>query len=221
MLSPLRLSLQVAVCATIATILVGVPLAYLLARKRFKGQSILDLLFTLPMVLPPTVIGYILIQVIGRRGILGDAYMAITGHELNLMYTWYAAVIASFVVSFPLLYKTARAAMQSIDQELINASYTLGRSETHTFFHVVIPLSTRGIVAGATLAFARAMGEFGATIMVAGNIPGKTTTMPLMIYNETIYGNARGALWMVLIFVGLAGVIIYISNRFAEKGVAW
>jgi molybdate transport system permease protein len=108
-----------------------------------------------------------------------------------------------------------------VDQELVNASYTLGRSETHTFFHVVIPLSIRGIIAGATLAFARAMGEFGATIMVAGNIPGKTTTMPIMIYNQALYGSYRGALWMVLVFLVVAGVIIYFSNRLGEKGNVW
>ncbi len=220
-LFPLRLSLQVAVCATIAALLVGVPLAYLLAHKKFKGRSLLGLFVTLPMVLPPTVIGYILILVIGRNGLLGKAYGGITGHELGLMFTWYAAVIASFIVSLPLLVLTTRASMEAVDRELINASYTLGRSERHTFLHVVIPLSIRGILAGATLAFARAMGEFGATVMVAGNIPGKTTTMPLMIYNQTIYGSWSSALWMVLVFVGLAGVIIYFSNRLGQKGVAW
>lgn len=220
-LSPLRLSFQVAVCATIATVIVGVPLAYLLARKRFLGRNIVNILITFPMVLPPTVTGYILILVIGRNGLLGKAYQGLTGGDLNIMFTWYAAVIASFVVSLPLLVLTARASMEAVDQELINASYTLGRSERHTFFHVVIPLSIRGIIAGATLAFARAMGEFGATMMVAGNIPGKTTTMPIMIYNETIYGSWENALWMVLVFVGLAGVIIYISSRLSQKGISW
>ena len=220
-LSPLRLSLQVAVCATIATVIVGVPIAYVLARKRFKGRSILNLAVTLPMVLPPTVIGYILLLVIGRNGLLGKAYSGLTGGELGIMFTWYAAVIASFVVSLPLMILTSRASMEAVDQELINASYTLGRSEWQTFVHVVIPLSIRGIIAGATLAFARAMGEFGATMMVAGNIAGKTTTMPLMIYNESIYGSWGSALWMVLVFVGLAGVIIYVSSRLSQKGISW
>jgi len=220
-LSPLRLSLQVAVCATIATVIVGVPIAYVLARKRFKGRSILNLVVTLPMVLPPTVIGYILLLVIGRNGLLGKAYSGLTGGELGIMFTWYAAVIASFVVSLPLMILTSRASMEAVDQELINASYTLGRSEWQTFVHVVIPLSIRGIIAGATLAFARAMGEFGATMMVAGNIAGKTTTMPLMIYNESIYGSWGSALWMVLVFVGLAGVIIYVSSRLSQKGISW
>ncbi len=186
-LFPLRLSLQVAACATLAALLVGIPIAYVLARKRFAGRDLFDLVVTLPMVLPPTVIGYILILIIGRNGLLGKAYTALTGEQLGLMFTWYAAVIASFVVSLPLLIKTTRTSMEAVDQDLIDASYTLGRSELYTFVHLVLPLSVRGIIAGATLAFARAMGEFGATMMVAGNLPGKTTTMPLMIYNETLY----------------------------------
>ncbi len=218
-LFPLRLSLQVAACATIAALLVGIPISYILARKKFVGRDLFDLIVTLPMVLPPTVIGYLLILIIGRNGALGRAYEALTGQQLSIMFTWYAAVIASFVVSLPLLVKTTRSAMESVDQSLINASYTLGRSELYTLFRVVIPLSARGIIAGATLAFARAMGEFGATMMVAGNIPGKTTTMPLMIYNETIYGSWSNALWMVLAFVGLAAIIIYISNRLSQKRV--
>jgi len=219
-LFPLRLSLQVAVCATIVAVIVGVPISYVLARKRFRGRGVLDVLVTLPMVLPPTVVGYLLILVIGNNGVLGRAYEAVTGDELGVMFTWYAAVIASFIVSLPLLVKTATSAMESVDQSLINASYTLGRSEFYTLFHVVIPLSLRGIIAGATLAFARAMGEFGATLMVAGNIPGRTTTMPLTIYNETIYGSWTNALWMVLAFVGLAAVIIYVSNRLSRKSLS-
>jgi molybdate transport system permease protein len=218
-LFPLRLSFQVAVCATAAVLLVGVPLAYILARKRFFGRDFLDLLITLPMVVPPVVTGYILILIIGNNGLLGRAYAALTGDDLGIIFTWYAAAIASFIVALPLLVKTARASMEAVGQDLINASYTLGRSETYTLFRVVIPLSKRGIVAGATLAFARAMGEFGATIMVAGNIPGKTTTMPITIYNETIYGSWGSALWMVLVFVALSSVIIYFSNRLTQRGV--
>jgi molybdate transport system permease protein len=218
-LFPLRLSFQVAVCATVAVLLIGVPLAYVLARKKFFGRDFLDLLVTLPMVVPPVVTGYVLILIIGNNGLLGRAYAALTGGELGIIFTWYAAAIASFIVALPLLVKTARASMESVGQDLINASYTLGRSEAYTLLRVVIPLSKRGIVAGASLAFARAMGEFGATIMVAGNIPGKTTTMPITIYNETIYGAWGNALWMVLVFVGLSSVIIYVSNRLSQKGV--
>ncbi len=219
MLFPLRLSLQVAACATVITLIVGIPLAYLLARKRFRGKEILDSILTLPMVLPPTVTGYFLLLLIGNNGVLGKAFFAVTGHELGIMFTWYAAVLASFVVSFPLMLKTTRASMEGIDQEYINASYMLGRSEFQTMLRVVIPLSGRGIIAGATLAFARAMGEFGATIMVAGNWQGKTNTMPISIYTATQGGGYGSALWMVLVFVAISGIVMYISNRMGNRWV--
>ncbi len=218
-LFPLRLSLQVAACATVVTLLVGIPIAYLLARKRFRGKDIISLVLTLPMVLPPTVTGYFLLLVIGNNGLLGRAYSAVTGDELGILFTWYAAVIASFAVSFPLMLVTTRAAMEDVDQELVNASYMLGRSEVQTFARVVVPLSARGIIAGGTLAFARAMGEFGATIMVAGNFPGKTNTMPISIYSQAQYGGYESSLWMVLIFVAVSGVVMYISNRMSRRAV--
>ena len=218
-LFPLRLSLQVAACATVITLLAGIPLAYVLARKRFKGKDVLTLVLTLPMVLPPTVTGYFLLLLIGNNGLFGKAFFSVTGHELGIVFTWYAAVIASFVVSFPLMLITARASMEDVDQELINASYVLGQSEIKTLLRVVIPLSRRGIIAGGTLAFARAMGEFGATIMVAGNWPGKTNTMPLTIYTETLYGSWQNALWMVLLFVAVAAAVMYVSTRMGRRAV--
>lgn len=219
MLFPLRMSIQVATCATVVTLLVGIPLAYVLARKRFKGKDILTLLVTLPMVLPPTVTGYLLLLIFGKNYPLSRAFHAITGHDLGIVFTWYASVIASFAVAFPLLLITVRAAMEDVDQELVNASYMLGRSELQTVFRVIIPLSARGIIAGATLAFARAMGEFGATIMVAGNWPGHTTTMPMAIYSQTMEGGYRSALWMVLIFVVVAGCVMYVSTRMGRRAV--
>jgi len=216
---PLRLSLQVSVCATAITLLVGIPVAYLLARKRFRGKNIVSLLLTLPMVLPPTVTGYLLLLLIGNNGVFGKAWSALTGGDLGIMFTWYAAVIASFVVSFPLMLITARASMEDVDQELVNASYMLGRSELHTALRVVVPLSARGIIGGATLAFARAMGEFGATIMVAGNWEGKTNTMPIAIYTQTLYGDMKAGLWMVLVFVAVAGAVMYISVHMGSKAL--
>jgi molybdate transport system permease protein len=216
---PLRLSLQVAACATVITLIVGIPLAYVLARKRFRGKDIVSSILILPMVLPPTVTGYFLLLLLGNNRPLGELFSAITGHELGILFTWFAAVIASFAVSFPLMLITARASMEDVDQELVNASYMLGRSETQTALRVVIPLSARGIIAGATLAFARAMGEFGATIMVAGNWPGKTNTMPMAIYSEVMAGGYKSALWMVLVFVAVAGVVIYVSTRMGKKVV--
>jgi molybdate transport system permease protein len=219
MLFPLRLSLQVAVCATALTLIVGVPLAYLLARRRFRGKNLVTVFLTLPMVLPPTVTGYFLLLLIGNNGLFGKAFTALTGHSLGIVFTWYAAVIASFVVSFPLMLITARASMQDVDQELINASHMLGRSEFQTALRVVIPLSRRGIIGGTTLAFARAMGEFGATIMVAGNWEGKTNTMPIAIYSQTLYGDMKSGLWMALVFVAVAGAVMYASVRAGSRAL--
>jgi molybdate transport system permease protein len=218
MLFSLRLSLQVAACATVLTFLVGTPLAYVLARKHFRGKDLVGLLVMMPLVLPPVVTGYYLVTLIGRNGLLGHAFHAVTGGQLSILFTWYAAVLASFIVSLPLMVLTARAAIESVDQELIDASYTLGRSETETAVRVVLPLAKRGIIAGLTLAFARALGEFGATIMVAGNIVGRTNTMPLEIYNEVVYGQWGRALWMVLFFTGICFAFIYVANRLS-KGV--
>ena len=220
MLFSLRLSLQVAACATVLTFLVGTVLAYVLARKSFRGKEVLDIVVTMPMVLPPVVTGYYLVTLIGRNEGLGKVFHSLTGGELSIMFTWYAAVLASFVVSLPLMVKTSRAAIESVDQELIDASYTLGRSETETAVRVVFPLARKGIIAGLTLAFARALGEFGATIVVAGNLPGRTNTMPLEIYNELVYGQWSRALGMVLFFTALSGVIIYVANRLG-KGVGF
>ena len=149
-LFPLRLSLQVAAVATVFGLLIGVPLSYVLARKRFRGREFLDLVLTLPMVLPPIVTGYILLLLIGNNGVIGRAFESVTGHQLGIVFTWQAAALASFVVSFPFLIKTARVAMEGVDQSLLNASYTLGRGEIYTAAHVVLPLSARGVMAGAT-----------------------------------------------------------------------
>ncbi|MEC4676229.1 MAG: molybdate ABC transporter permease subunit [Nitrospirota bacterium] len=213
----LRLSLQVALIATFFVIIVGVCIAYLLARKDFKGRELIDSLVTLPLVLPPTVTGYYLIILFGKSGFIGKHLFAWTGW--NIMFTWYAAVLASFVVALPLMIKTARAAIESVDKNLINTSCTLGRSEVETVFKVILPLSGKGLVAGAVLSFARAMGEFGATLMLAGNIPGRTDTMPLAIYTLANSGDRSGAHIMVLIFTVISGLFLYISNRFAMRTV--
>jgi len=218
-LFPLRLSLQVAALATVFILTIGVPVAYVLARKRFPGRDVISLLLTLPMVLPPVVTGYLLMLLVGNNGVLGKAFLSLTGHKLGIMFTWEAAVIASFAVSFPFLLVTARAAIESVDQELVNASYMLGRSELETAWRVVIPLAGRGILAGATLSFARAMGEFGATIMLAGNVQGRTNTMPLSIYTQTLYGSWSSALWMVLLFVCVAGIVMYASYRLGRSAI--
>ena len=204
LLFSLRLSLQVASVATFFVVLCGIGIAYILARKDFRGKEMIDIFFTLPLVLPPTVIGYYLIVFFGRNGFLGRYLYNLAGW--SIMFTWYAAVLASYVVALPLMIKTSRAAIESVDENLIKASYTLGHSEWKTMLKIILPLSKRGIVAGTVLSFARAMGEFGATLMLAGNIPGKTDTMPLAIYSHASSGDWSKANIMVIIFTVISGV---------------
>jgi molybdate transport system permease protein len=213
----LRLSLQVALTATMFVMIVGTGIAYLLAMKQFRGKELLDMLCTLPLVLPPTVIGYYLIVLFGRNGLLGNYLYSWTG--FSIMFTWYAAVLASFVVALPLMIKTTRAAIESIDRNLINASFTLGHSTLETLFSIVLPLAKKGIIAGAVLSFARAMGEFGATLMVAGNIPGRTDTMPLAVYSSASSGDWSKANLMVLLFTLISGSFLYVANRLSKRFV--
>jgi molybdate transport system permease protein len=213
----LRLSLQVALLATFFIVIVGVTAGYLLARKNFPGRELVDILFTLPLVLPPTVTGYYLIILFGRNGLLGKSLYAWTGW--SIMFTWYAAVLASFVVALPLMVRTTRAAIESIDNNLIQASYTLGHSELGTAWRVILPLARKGIIAGAVLSFARAMGEFGATLMIAGNLPGKTNTLPLTIYTLAGSGDWPQAQGVVLLLTAASGIFLYLANRFSRR--AW
>jgi molybdate transport system permease protein len=213
----LRLSLQVAAVATAFIVVAGIALAYLLGRRTFRGKETVDALFTLPLVLPPTVTGYFLIVLFGRNGLLGRYLYNWTGW--SVMFTWYAAVLASFVVALPLMIKTTRAAIESVDENYIRASYTLGHSEWWTAWKVILPLAKRGILAGAILSFARAMGEFGATLMVAGNIPGRTNTMPLAIYSAAASGNRMQADVMVLLFTVISGLFLYAANRLSRKAL--
>lgn len=211
----MRLSLQVATVATVFIVIIGVAVAYFLARRDFRGKKLLDIAFTLPLVLPPTVTGYYLIILFGRNGVVGKFIYEWTGW--TIMFTWYAAVLASFVVALPLMIKTTQAAIESVDKNLVNASYTLGHSEFETALKVVLPLAKRGIMAGAVLSFARAMGEFGATLMLAGNIPGRTDTMPLAIYSLAGGGEWSKAHAMVAVFTIISGVFLYIANSFGKR----
>jgi molybdate transport system permease protein len=213
--SALALSLRVAVLATVVNALVGVPLAYLLARRRFAGRALLDLLVTLPLVLPPTVTGYYLIVLLGRRGWLGAPLYAATGW--TIAFTWYAAVVAATVMALPLLVRTARAAIESVDRDLEKAAYTLGRSEWRTALEVTLPLARNGILAGLVLAFARALGEFGATLMLAGNIPGKTATVPLAIYTAVQTGEQSTVLVLVAILTALSCVVLVAAGRLGAR----
>jgi molybdate transport system permease protein len=213
--SAVWLSARVAVAATVLNALVGLPLAYVLARRRFWGRGLVDLLVTLPLVLPPTVTGYYLIVVLGRRGVLGAPLYHLTGW--TVAFTWYAAVIAATVMALPLLVRTARAAIESVDRDLERAAFTLGRSEWQTALTVTLPLARNGILAGLVLAFARALGEFGATLMLAGNIPGKTTTIPLAIYSAVQTGETGEVLALVGLLTALSCAVLVAAGRLGAR----
>jgi len=210
----LRLSLLVVSIATIGIAVVGTAFGFLLAKRRFRGKDLLDAVLTLPMVLPPTVTGYYLILVLGRRGLLGESLYALTGWSVT--FTWAAAVIASTIVALPLMIKSARAAIESVNPEYEIASYIMGKSELQTFFRITLPLAGRGLLAGLVLSFARAFGEFGATLMLAGNIPGKTQTMPLAIYEAVVSGEDARATWLALILTGISIAVVYLTNRLSR-----
>ena len=213
--SALALSIRVAVAATLLNALIGIPLAYLLARRAFRGRALVDLVVTLPLVLPPTVTGYYLIVLLGRRGWLGGPVYALSGWSVT--FTWYAAAIAATVMALPLLVRTARAAIESVDRELEKAAFTLGRSEWRTALEVTLPLAKNGIIAGLVLAFARALGEFGATLMLAGNIPGKTTTVPLAIYTAVQTGEMGEAVVLVLALTVLSCLVLVLAGRLGAR----
>ncbi|HXG16312.1 MAG TPA: molybdate ABC transporter permease subunit [Calidithermus sp.] len=214
-LEALALSVRVALLATALNAVVGVPLAWLLARRRFPGRTLVDLLVTLPLVLPPTVTGYYLIVLLGRRGWLGAPLYAVTGWTVT--FTWYAAVIAATVMALPLLVRTARAAIESVDRGLEQAAWTLGRSAWRTALEVTLPLARKGILAGLVLAFARALGEFGATLMLAGNIPGRTATAPLAIYTAVQTGQSAEAAWLVVALTLLSCLVLVLAGRLGAR----
>jgi molybdate transport system permease protein len=215
-LTALAISLTVATVATLLDALVGIPLAYLLARKSFPLKWVLDLATTLPLVLPPTVTGYYLIVLLGRNGWLGRPLFELTGWSVT--FTWIAAVIASGVMALPLLVRTGRAAIESVDRDLERAAFTLGRSEWRTAVEVTIPMARNGLLAGLVLAFARALGEFGATLMLAGNIPGKTSTLPLAIYTAVQTGETSEILVMVAGLTLLSCAVIFLAGRLGTRG---
>ena len=214
-LDALALSVRVAVLATLLNAVVGIPLAWTLARRRFRGRGAVDLLVTLPLVLPPTVTGYYLIVLLGRRGWLGAPLYAATGW--TVAFTWYAAVIAAALMALPLLVRTARAAIESVDRDLEKAALTLGRSEWRVALEVTLPLARNGILAGLVLAFARALGEFGATLMLAGNIPGRTQTVPLAIYTAVQTGESAEALVLVAVLTLVSCVVLLAAGRLGAR----
>lgn len=214
----LALSLKVAGWATAINLVLGVAVGWLLARRLFPGRDLLDTLLTLPMVMPPTVLGYYLLVVIGRRGWLGSWLYDQFG--INLIFTWQGAVIAASIVSFPLVFKPARAAFEAVDGQLEQAARVLGVSEAALFFRVTLPLAWRGILAGLLLAFARALGEFGATLMVAGSIEGETRTLSIAVYEAVQAGQDDTANILVLITSVVCVAVLMTAARLAPGRVA-
>lgn len=206
---PILLSLKVALLATFFSLLIGLLAARLQVRRRTTFSAVIDIVCTLPMVLPPTVLGFYLITLCGRHGILGPVLHSM---GINLMFSWQGAVIAATVVVFPLIYKTARAALEQVDANIENAARTLGASELAIFFRISLPLAYKGILSGTLLAFARGMGEFGATLMIAGNIPGKTQTLALAIYDAFQAGSDAKATGLVLLTSLICASILIIAE---------
>lgn len=210
---PIGLSLRVALSATALTLLAGVPVAWILARRPFPGRSALEAVVVLPLVLPPTVLGYYLLIVVGYRGPVGRA-LATIGFELA--FTPGAAVLAACVGSVALVIKSAQAGFETVDGQLEQAARTLGRSEWSVFWSVTLPLAWRSVLAGTVLAFCRALGEFGITLMVAGNIPGRTQTLPLAIYDRVQANQMEEANALALIAVGIVVVLLFGLSRLAR-----
>lgn len=193
----LALTLKVAAWATAINLVLGTAAGWLLARKRFIGRELLDAVLTLPFVLPPTVLGYYLLVVLGKHGWLGGWLHEVFG--VNLIFTWQGAVVAASVVSFPLVLKAARAAFEAVDPQLERAARVLGLAEWAVFFRITLPMAWPGILAGTLLVFARSLGEFGATLMVAGSIPGRTQTLSVAVYEAVQAGRDDAAGFLVAI----------------------
>jgi molybdate transport system permease protein len=210
---PILLSFQVSLAATVLTLALGLPLAWVLARRRFPGHDLVEAAVVLPLVLPPTVLGYYLLVVIGARGPVGEL---LGGLGIELAFTWRAAVLAACVGSITLLVKAAQAGFEAVDRRLEQAARTLGRSEWNIFWSVTLPLSWRAVFAGTVLAFCRALGDFGITLMVAGSIPGLTQTMPLAIYDYVQANQMREANLLSLVAVVTALLFLLGLGRLAR-----
>jgi molybdate transport system permease protein len=214
----LALTLKVALWATALNLLFGVGIGYALARWRFRGSELLDAVFTLPMVMPPTVLGYYLLVLVGTHAPIGAWLLQHLG--IRLIFTWQGAVLAAMVVSFPLVFKSARAAFETVDAQLEDAARTLGVGEPAVFFRVSLPLAWRGILAGVLLSFARALGEFGATLMVAGSIPGRTQTLSIAVYEAVQAGQDDTANFLVVLTSITCIVVLLSAGRLAPGQLA-
>jgi molybdate transport system permease protein len=212
--SALTISIKTALTATAATLILGLLAAKFVVRVKGFWKGLLDVVFTLPMILPPTVAGYLLLIFFGRGGPAGQL---LDRFGLSVVFSWSATVIAAAVVSFPLMYRAARGAFEQIDSNLYDAARTLGVSEIYIFWKITIPIALPGILGGVVLAFARALGEFGATMMLSGNIPGKTQTIPMAIYSSVMSGDLRGAAIWVALMIALSLVMIMLMNHWGRR----
>jgi molybdate transport system permease protein len=210
---PVALSLRVSALATVLALVIGVPLAWLLARRRFPGRDVLEAAVVLPLILPPTVLGYYLLVLLGSGGPIGRALSTI---GIDLVFTWKAAVIAACLGAIPLVIKAAQVGFESVDRTLEHAARTLGRSEWSIFWSVTAPLAWRSLLAGGVLTYCRALGDFGITLMVAGSIPGKTQTMPLAIYDRVQANQLSEANGLALLAVGLVLILLLGVGRLAR-----
>ena len=212
-ISPLIISIKTALFSTFITFFIGLFLAYIMANYKGRFKGLLDGILTLPLILPPTVVGFFLLILVGKNGPIGKVFMMF---DKSVIFTWSATVIAATVVSFPMMYRTSRSAFEQIDINIIYAARTLGFSEFKIFYKIAVPLAMPGIIGGLVLAFARAIGEFGATLMIAGNIPGKTQTMPLAIFFAVEGGDMKKAFIWVMTIVAISLSSILALNLWSE-----
>lgn len=212
-LSPGWISLKTVIAATVITFFLGLSAAYWMYRYHGRLKNFADTLFTLPLVLPPTVVGFFLLLFFGRNGPIGKLLLMF---GTTLIFSWPATVLAATVVAFPLMYRTTKAAFEQLDDNIINAARILGVNESRIFWQVMIPMAWPGIAAATVLSFARALGEFGATLMVAGSIPHQTETIPLAIYFAAEDGNMRLALVWVLLIVVISALVLFLINNWSD-----
>lgn len=210
-LSPVLLSIRITVAASVLVFFLGIAAAWLMSGKRFFGKTVLETLFMLPLVLPPTVVGFVLLIIVGRRSAIGKFVEWLFSQPL--VFTWWAGVLASMIISFPLVYMTIKSGFQSVDKDLQDSARSIGANERQILLWVTIPLSIRALASGFILGFARGLGEFGATLMVAGNIPGRTQTIPTAIFIAVDSGNMALAWYWAGVSIFISFLILFMVNR--------
>lgn len=215
MIEPVILSLKVATIATAIAFILGMAAAYVMTRTKLPGKNIWETILILPLVLPPSIVGYLLLRLFGKRGLIGAFLLDTFG--VQVVFTWIACVIAAVVVAFPLMYQNAKGAFQSVDETYELAARTLGSGSFKVFRTITVPLCAPGIISGVVLTFARALGEFGATLMLAGNIPGKTQTIPTSIYYAVTTGKEDQATTLVIIMIIFSFALVFGLNTWLKK----